>query len=171
MVVRGVTPNVSKCTQTLPQLNSNNPSKGALNSNIKKTQENFSIPNLTLNDLAKQILFRYGSFSAFAKKLGVTRQRTYQIFHGIDMPRTPESIQKIADLLDFNAVLLSQIFSKYSKKNIEARGVENKMADEYSNLGFQADMNSTKNYPEVDYTKEDLIREEKEQRKLLEEMN
>ena len=72
--------------------------------------------NLTLNDLAKLVLFKLGSISEFGKRLGLGRSRACQILKGYEIPKSPETIKKIAAILDIDPVILSQVFANASNK-------------------------------------------------------
>ena len=68
--------------------------------------------SLTLQDLAKLVIFKYGSIQNFSSELGISRGRGYQILKGIDKPRKPSTIKKIANVLEIDPVILAQLFSR-----------------------------------------------------------
>ena len=80
--------------------------------------------NLTLKDLNKLILFKFGSFSELAKILHITRQRVYQIFKGLDVPKTAKHIKHIAEVLEIDPVVLSQVFNNASNRELNKKSCD-----------------------------------------------
>lgn len=79
---------------------------------------NIKLP-VSFSTLSKIAIFKCGSVGAFGRRLGVSRSRASQILNGIDIPIKPDSIQKIADVLSINIVLLTQLFSQQKEDKNE----------------------------------------------------
>ena len=72
--------------------------------------------DLTLSDLAKIVILKFGSIKAFGQKLGIGRSRACQILQGYEIPKRPDSIKKIAEVLDIDLVVLTQLFGSVEEK-------------------------------------------------------
>jgi hypothetical protein len=83
--------------------------------NIRKSQNLAS--NLTLKDLAKMILFKFGSIQKFSQKMGWDRSRGVQILKGYKIPENPDIIKKIAELVGIDVIVLVQLFERSRKNN------------------------------------------------------
>lgn len=94
------------------------------NSILTNKSNNNPASNLTLNDLAKLVIFKFGSIADFGRKLGVTRSRASQILTGVDLPKTPDYIKRIADILGIDSVVLTMCFSNADNKNREVQNGE-----------------------------------------------
>ena len=75
--------------------------------------------NLTLDDLARLILFKFGSIQKFSRRLGWTRARGTQILKGYGIPENPEIIRRIANLLNIDSLVLAQLFERERKTKLE----------------------------------------------------
>ena len=99
-----------------------------INTNI--TGESSSKPSfkaeltLTIDDVRKQALLRYGSVTSFGKKLGITHGLASRLLSGDYVPLKPSSIQKIADALNIDPIILTQIYDIIKFKRL------NKIPDE-----------------------------------------
>ncbi len=80
--------------------------------------------NLEMNDLAKIVSFKFGSISNFGKKMGWGRARACQLLKGHELPVRHESIEKIAEVLDINVVILTQLFERVRNRKIEVEADE-----------------------------------------------
>lgn len=75
-----------------------------------------SVKDLTLNDLAKLSLFKFGSIKGFGQNIGVGRSRACQILKGVNPPKSSDLIKKISAALNIDAVVLAMVFDKEVKK-------------------------------------------------------
>ncbi|MBA7491773.1 hypothetical protein ES702_02321 [subsurface metagenome] len=67
---------------------------------------------LTLPDLAKLVIFKFGSLHNFGSKLGISRTYVCHILKGDQTLKKPDTIQKWADVLQISPIVLTQLFSK-----------------------------------------------------------
>lgn len=81
----------------------------------KNTTRGVSIDNLCLNDLARIIIFKFGSIKTFAQNMGWTRARGYQILKGYNPPKDIKIIKKMAELLNIDPIVLTEVLFRESK--------------------------------------------------------
>ncbi len=97
--------------------NGNNGNENTINTlltteNKPKLYQNSNINlSVSFRDLGKLAILRFGSITDFGKRLGVSRSRASQILNGLDCPKSPEQIKRIAEILDVDIVILTQLFS------------------------------------------------------------
>lgn len=96
--------------------NNQSPNKEPINPILTRVNNNNPTSSLTMNDFAKLVIFKFGSIKNFGRKLGVTRSRASQLLTGLDLPKTPDTIKKIAEVLDIDAVVLTMCFSNADNK-------------------------------------------------------
>ena len=89
------------------------------NLHLKNNSEVISINTVTLNDLARIIIFKYGSIKKFSNKMGWTKSRGYQILKGYNPPKNIETLKKMASLLDIDSVVLAEVLFREQQKNEE----------------------------------------------------
>lgn len=68
--------------------------------------------NLTIEDVRKLALLKFGSITNFSRKLGITKGLGSRFLSGDYIPLKASSIQKIADVLEIDAVVLCQIYDE-----------------------------------------------------------
>lgn len=68
--------------------------------------------SLTLSDLAKLVIFKFGSLQAFGSKLGISRSFVSHVLKGDQVLKKPDTIQRWADVLDINPIVLTQVMEK-----------------------------------------------------------
>ena len=57
-------------------------------------------------------IVKFTSIGRFSRKLGVTRSMGSQLLSGTYLPLKPKTIQRIADVLQVNVILLAQTYSE-----------------------------------------------------------
>tara|TARA_Y100000310_G_C20424685_1_gene688455 strand:+ start:103 stop:438 length:336 start_codon:yes stop_codon:yes gene_type:complete len=72
--------------------------------------------SVTLADLSKLVILKFGSLQAYGNKIGVTRSHVCHVLKGDIILKKPSSIQKWADALQINAIVLTQIFNSVEEK-------------------------------------------------------
>lgn len=71
-----------------------------------KEQDNY----VTFLDLQRIVKLKFGSISKFGQALGVGRSRAFHILHGQYVPKRPETIKRVSEVLDINIVMLTKLF-------------------------------------------------------------
>ena len=70
---------------------------------------------LTLRDVSNLAVLKYGGVNAFGRALGINKSTASQVLSGAYIPVKAETIHKIADALNIDAVTLSQIYADHKE--------------------------------------------------------
>ena len=78
-------------------------------------------PSLVFEDLNYELLrkiayFRYGSISDCGRAMNMSRSQTSQILNGLFFPKTEECINKVANVLKLDPMILARFFAKEETK-------------------------------------------------------
>lgn len=95
----------------------NNQIKGKLSSlNANKIPSSSEL-NLNMNDVKNIAILKFGGVNKFGRALGVTSALASRLLSGSYIPLKPESIRKIANLLEIDPIVLTKIYDniQYSK--------------------------------------------------------
>lgn len=90
--------------------------------NEKVINKNDSL-GLSINDVRNIALLKFDSISGFGRALGITQGMASRLLSGDYIPLKPESIKKIADCLNIDSILLTQIYA-HCKIKKEIAGVQ-----------------------------------------------
>lgn len=71
-----------------------------------------SLSNLNSNDIARNIIFKFGSLKNFSQRMLWSKGRLVQILRGYKVPQDPAILRKMADLLGFDVVILTQVLNR-----------------------------------------------------------
>lgn len=88
------------------------PIKPELHNKITLKRQVNSLSNLNSNDIARNIIFKFGSLKNFSQRMLWSKGRLVQILKGYKVPQDPTILRKMADLLGFDVVILTQVLNK-----------------------------------------------------------
>lgn len=109
--------------------------KDYLNSSVSKPSpellgtflfENKSNPKITpkkeveghcLVDVRRIALLKFGTYPKMGKAMGFGSKRAWHILHGINLPKSPDIIRRVADALNIDPLILTQIFEEERRNN------------------------------------------------------
>lgn len=91
----------------------------------KQFQLKFNEPDttmeLSIDDVKKIAILKFGSVTKFGRKLGVTKSCASILLSGKYVPLKIESIKKIANVLEIEPLLLQRIYDNLKLKRQEAK--------------------------------------------------
>lgn len=102
-------------------IDQDNINKEQFKRNITIESEKYASSNLTLKDFAKLVIFRCGGCKGFAREMSFSRSRASQILHGYELPKNPDTINKISLLLNVDSIVLAQLFEREREKENDRR--------------------------------------------------
>lgn len=86
------------------------------NDNSNKIDKKYAYEQVSIIDIKKLAILKYGSYGNIGKAFGVGQRRAWHILNGYFPPKSPNLIKRIADVLNIDAVILTKIFDSVAPK-------------------------------------------------------
>lgn len=75
--------------------------------------------NVSGEDLKKHLILVFGTYAKASQIAGFTESRLHQIFIGYSVPTNPDQIKKLANSWNIDLVVLTQVFEKLNRGELE----------------------------------------------------